>query len=178
MTVFTARASTGLSIVILILLGATGARPVSAQEFRRASETRTNAAYFYYAQPADATVQVELWGVPQPGLYEVPDSTNLRRLLTLAGGAGLGIRPENQKPPRVTVRLYRNGAPEGEPLLEARLQTILQNRLDEVPELRENDVVVVEKVQPTPFTWQDALSIVTTAASLTLLVLRILQFRN
>lgn len=160
-----------------VLLGGAGVQPVQAQEFGRIAETETNAAYFFYAQPGEATIQVALWGAPQPGLYEVPDSTDLGRLLTLAGGIPMQERQENQKPPRITVRLYRPEQSREEPLVETRAQRLLQGEVS-APQLRENDIVVVETVQPTQFTWQDGLSILSTAASLTLLVLRILRFRD
>jgi hypothetical protein len=160
------------TLLAAILLGTA---PAQAQEFGRIQDTKTNTAYFYYAQPGEATVQVALWGVPQPGLYEIPDSTDLDRLLTMAGGIPMQTRREGRKPPRITVRLYRPEQSRQDPLLEARIQDLLQGEVD-APQLRENDIVVVETVQPTQFTWQDGLSIVSTAASLTLLVLRILRF--
>lgn len=160
----------------MLLLG-TATVPAQAQEFGRIQETKTNTAYFYYAQPGEATVQVAVWGVPQPGLYEIPDSTDLDRLLTLAGGIPMQTRQEGRKPPRITVRLYRPERSRQDPLLEARIQKILEGEVD-APHLRESDIVVVETVQPTSFTWQDGLSIVSTAASLTLLVLRILRFSD
>jgi hypothetical protein len=166
------------SLGALLMLAALGtALPAQAQEFGRIQETKTNTAYFYYAQPGEATVQVSLWGVPQPGLYEIPDSTDLDRLLTLAGGIPMQERQENRKPPRITVRLYRPDRSREEPLVEARIQKILDGKVD-APPLRENDIVVVETVQPSQFTWQDGLSIVSTAASLTLLFLRILRFSD
>ena len=171
------RPATGGILLALLLLGAAGALPAQAQEFGRIQDTQTNTAYFFYAQPGEATVQVALWGVPQPGLYEIPDSTDLGRLLTLAGGVQMEARREGRKPPRITVRLYRPAQSRDEPLVEARAQEILQGEVD-APPLKEDDIVVVETVQPTSFTWQDGLSIVSTAASLTLLVLRILRFSD
>lgn len=166
-----------LGIALTLLgLGGVGGPTAQAQQFGRIAETETNAAYFFYAQPGQATIQVSLWGSGQAGLYEVPDSTHLDRLLTLAGGAaGLGERQENRKPPRVTVRLYRPNASRTEPVVDTRLKKILQGEVD-APELREGDVVVVETVQPSEFTFQDGVSILSTAASLTLLVLRIIRF--
>ena len=167
-----------LPTVFAVMLAAAvigGATPMAqAQEFGRIQETETNTAYFYYAQPAEATVQVAVWGVPQPGLYEIPDSTDLDRLLSLAGGIPMQQRQENRKPPRITVRLYRPERSRQDPLLEARVENLLEGRVDP-PRLRENDIVVVETVQPTSFTWRDGLSIGSTLLSLTLLVLRIMQ---
>jgi hypothetical protein len=166
----------GVALMVLGLGGVCGPT-AQAQQFGRIAETETNAAYFYYAQPGEATIQVALWGVPQPGLYEVPDSTNLDRLLTLAGGIQMQTRQENRKPPRIMVRHYRPAQSRQELLLETRIQNLLQGEVD-APELRENDVIVVETIQPSEFTFQDALSIVSTVSSLTLLVLRIIRFSD
>ena len=175
-SLFGGRSALGFALLLIVAGWGSVAPEARAQEFGRIGEVQTNASYFYYAQPGEATVQVSLWGMPQPGIYEVPDSTALDRLLTLAGGVNMQTRQENRKPPRITVRLYRGERGE-DPIVEARLEDILRGTA-EVPILRENDRVVVETVQPTSFTWQDGLSIVSTAASLTLLVLRILRFNN
>ena len=174
---FVPRSSLVRCVLLVMLLGGSGVGAAGAQEFGRVGEVQTNAAYFYYAQPGEATVQVSLWGVPQPGIYEIPDSTALDRLLTMAGGVNMQTRQENRKPPRITVRLYRSGESRQDPVLEARLQEILRGTVD-APQVREDDIIVVETVQPSSFTWQDALSIVSTGASLTLLVLRILRFSD
>jgi hypothetical protein len=165
------------TLLAAMLVGLATAVPVQAQEFGRIQETETNASYFFYAQPGEATIQVAVWGVPQPGLYEVPDSTDLDRLLSLAGGIPMQARREGRKPPRITVRLYRPEQSRQDPLLEARVQDLLQGEVG-APQLRENDVIVVETVQPDPFTWRDALSVVSTAASLVLLGLRIFRLSD
>jgi hypothetical protein len=155
-----------------------GAAPTAqAQEFGRIQETKTNAAYFYYAQPGEATVQVYVWGAAQAGIYEIPDNTSLARLLTMTGGVARGEREEGQKRPRITVRLFRPDQSREEPLLETRAQRVLQG-IVEAPQLREDDIIVIETIQPSQFTWRDGLSITSTLLSFTLLVLRILRFRN
>ncbi len=161
-----------------VLLGLVGtALPVQAQKFGRIEETNTNTAYFYYAQPGEATVQIYVWGAANAGIYEIPDSTSMARLLTMTGGIARGEREEDQKRARITVRHYRPEESRQEPLLEARAQEILKGNV-KAPRLREDDIVVVETVQPDQFTWRDALSIVTTGASLVLLGLRIFRFSN
>ncbi|WP_259225247.1 hypothetical protein [Salinibacter ruber] len=101
----------------------------------------------------------------------------MARLLTMTGGIARGEREEDQKRARITVRHYRPEESRQEPLLEARAQEILKGNV-KAPRLREDDIVVVETVQPDQFTWRDALSIVTTGASLVLLGLRIFRFSN
>jgi hypothetical protein len=170
-----------------------GVSPAQGQGFGRVEEMRqnSNVAYFYHAEPGEATVQVSVWGtIPATGIYEVPDSTDLDKLLTMAGGIPIGSRQEGREAQRFTVRVYRLGgasdrdrpasgrgggsADDGRTLLfEARVDSMLAGRTD-YPLLRDDDVVVVEAVQPRPpFTWRDVISIVSSAGTLVLLGLRI-----
>jgi len=162
--------------LLLVFLAIGTAPPAQAQEFGRIAETETNASYFFYAQPGEATIQVSLWGAGQAGLYEVPDSTHLDRLLTLAGGVpGVGEQQENVEPPEVTVRLYRDGRTEQDPVLETRIERLLRGEV-EAPLLRENDVVVVEvKRFERGFTVLAGLGVTGTILSLANLILRILE---
>jgi len=44
-------------------------------------------SYYYIAKPGELTMQVNLWGdVLKPGRYEVPITTDLVQLISLAGG--------------------------------------------------------------------------------------------
>jgi hypothetical protein len=149
-----------------------------AQEFGRIAETETNVAYFFFAQPGQATVQVSLWGVPSSGIYEIPAETDLDKLLTMAGGAQIGSRPENRKPPRITIRVYRPAESRETPIFEARLERMLSGDAT-YPTLEDDDIVVVETIQPSPgFGFRDVLSILTTAATLTLLGFRLARAFN
>ena len=147
---------------------------VQGQAFGRVEETKSNVAYFYHAQPGEATVQVSVWGtIPRPGIYEVPDTTDLDKLLTMAGGAPLQAYQENRTPPKITVRVYRPDGGDRSKIFEAPLDEMLRGTAS-YPALRDNDIVVVETMTfKRPFGWRDALSLVSTLASLTLLGLRI-----
>lgn len=163
---------------MLLCVLVVGPAAVHAQEFGRIAETETNVSYFFFARPGQATVQVSLWGVPRSGIYEIPDGTDLDKLLTMAGGAPIGTRQENQDPPRITIRLYRPSESREDPVLEVRLEKMLAGDVT-YPILQDDDIIVVETVQPVQgFTWRDGLSLVTTTASLTLLVLRLIRFSN
>lgn len=169
-------ASLLLAVGIWVGLGPTA----RAQEFGRLQEMkeRTNVAYFYFAEPGEATVQVQVWGtVPRPGIYEVPDSTTLNKLLTMAGGAAIGPRPESQKRPEITVQVYRPKASGRALLLQAPIEQILSGE-KHFRQFQDNDVLLVETVQQERFTWRDVLSLFSTVVSLTLLVVRILDIRN
>jgi protein involved in polysaccharide export with SLBB domain len=158
---------TGLSFVGL---------PTDAQgqAFGRVEETKSNVAYFYHARPGEATVQVSVWGtVPRPGIYEVPDTTDLDKLLTMAGGAPMEARVEDQEAPTITVRVYRPGKNGRNQIFESELVRMLQGN-PSYPSLRDDDIVVVETVRPKqPFGWRDVLSVLSTLGTLTLLGLRI-----
>lgn len=144
------------------------------QAFGRVEETKSNVAYFYHARPGEATVQVSVWGtIPKPGIYEVSDTTDLDKLLTMAGGAPLEARQKNRKPPRITVHVYRPREDGRIQIFEHRLETMLSGDV-QYPDLRDDDIVVVETVTfRRPFGWRDALSVASALGSLTLLALRI-----
>ncbi|WP_022836139.1 SLBB domain-containing protein [Salisaeta longa] len=160
--------------VLLLLLAWSG--PAHAQEIGRIAEMKetNNVAYFYFARPGQATVQVQLWGtVPRPGIYEIPINTDLDKLLTMAGGAPIAPRGENQDPPKIYVRVFRPATSTEAPLFEARLQDMLRGGLS-YPDLQDGDIITVETIRPPDgFTWRDALSLTSTGLSLTLLLLRI-----
>lgn len=169
-----------LLLACVLLVGVGLALDAQAQEFGRLEKMkeRTNVAYFYFAEPGDATVQVQVQGtVPRPGIYEVPDSTGLNKLLTMAGGAALEPRPENRERPEITIRIFRPEGPEQSRLLEASYEQVLGGE-KQFQNFSDEDVIVVETVQQRSFTWRDLLSFSSTALSLALLVVRILQIRN
>ena len=158
----------------LLLAAAVGATPASGQAFGRVEETKSNVSYFYHARPGEATVQISVWGtVPQPGIYEVPDTTDLDKLLTMAGGAPMEARTEGRDDATITVRVYRPEQDGRAQIFEAPLERMLQGNTS-YPALRDDDIVVVETVRPKqPFGWRDVLSVASALGSLTLLALRI-----
>jgi hypothetical protein len=117
---------------------------------------------------------VSLWGtVPRPGIYEVPDTTELDKLLTMAGGAPLEPTVEGRDDPTITVRVYRPEGGDRSLLFESQLQPMLDGEVS-YPDLRDDDIVVVNTVRPRePFSFRDALSITSTLGTLLLLGLRI-----
>jgi hypothetical protein len=162
--------------------------PADAQGFGRVEETNSNVAYFYHARPGQATVQISVWGtIPRPGIYEIPDTTDLDKLLTMAGGAPISSRREDRDPAKITVRVYRpqsaaqtegSDSSEGTSaprtmIFEAPLERMLAGQA-QYPDLRDDDIVVVETVQPKEgFSFRDVLSVASTLGTLTLLALRI-----
>ena len=161
---------------VLLLLGTSlrGGGDVQGQAFGRVEETNSNVAYFYHARPGEATVQVSVWGtIPRPGIYEVPDTTDLDKLLTMAGGAPLEARREGREAPAITVRVFRPEQNDRAKIFEQSLERMLRGQ-SSYPALRDDDIVVVETVRPKqPFGWRDVLSVASTLGTLTLLALRI-----
>lgn len=147
------------------------------QEFGRIEETKSTVAYFYFAEPGDATIQVAVWGsVGKTGIYEVPVETELDRLLTMAGGAPLTARSENQKR-EITIRLYREVDGKRRAIYEAPIEEMIANP-DAYPDIQDQDVMIVETITDQRFTFQTVLSLVSTLASLTLLGLRLFGRRR
>jgi len=167
-------------LLVGILASAWTADPAHGQRFGRIDETQSNVAYFYHAQPGDATVQVSVWGtIPRPGIYEVPDSTDLDKLLTMAGGAPLEPRQENRDAATINVRVYRPTPDSARSVLFASSIENMLSEDTEYPLLRDDDILVIETIQPRRrFTWRDALSVLSSLGTLTLLGLRIFGDRR
>lgn len=148
----------------------------SAQSLDRLQETETSVAYHYYARPGDATVQVSVWGtIGNTGIYEVPEDTQLDKLVTMAGGAPIDARQRGQDPDNIQIKLYRT-AENGERsvIYEASLERLIADT--QYPVLQDDDILVVELERArTPFRLRDALSITSSLASLTLLTLRLID---
>lgn len=155
------------------------AGPAAGQRFGRIEDTQSNVAYFYHAQPGDATVQVSVWGtIPRPGIYEVPDSTDLDKLLTMAGGAPLEPRQENRDAATVNVRVYRPTPDSARSVLFASSIEAMLSEDTDYPLLRDDDIIVIETIQPRRrFTWRDVLSVLSSVGTVTLLALRIFDRR-
>jgi hypothetical protein len=176
-------------IVLALLVSLLIPLDAQAQRFGRIEETQSNVAYFYHARPGEATVQVSVWGtIPRPGIYEIPDSTDLDKLLTMAGGAPVEPRQENRDPATITVKVYRpdfaspttpapNQSAERTLLFSSELKDMLSGTVA-YPVLRDEDIVVVEVIKPQRrFTWRDALSVLSSVGTITLLGLRIFDRR-
>jgi hypothetical protein len=175
----------GALCLLIALIGFLDAPTAHGQRFGRIEDTQSNVAYFYHAQPGEATVQVSVWGtIPRPGIYEVPDSTDLDKLLTMAGGAPVEPRQANRDPSTIIVRVYRADG-ENVPNETSDRALIFESELDKMlkgnvmyPTFRDDDIIVVETIRPRQrFTWRDAISVLSSVGTLTLLALRIFDRR-
>ncbi len=157
-----------LAGLLILVAGAAAAQAQSLEELRGAA-----GAFYTFADPTDITIEVKVWGAVQnAGLYEVRQGLPLSTLLTLAGGPAASVRDTGTSS-TLTVRLYRP-QPEGYPALffEARMQNEIL-MLEQDPTLLHGDVLVVEEVRRQRFNWLDALSVVTAAGTLVLVIERV-----
>ncbi|MEM0963813.1 MAG: SLBB domain-containing protein [Bacteroidota bacterium] len=131
------------------------------------SEQTVNTAPGYYQHhlPGEATIQVQVSGnVVSPGLYEIADETDLRQLLSLAGGPQVDIR-DPQRDRRVELRLIRPGTG----MIYGALLTDAAANPDRIPVLRHDDSLLIEVVDRRRFGWQDAATIIGAAGTVAFL---------
>lgn len=163
-----------VGIALTLFLGPGPARAqVSELERSRYGE----AAYYNYAEEADVTVLVNVWGaVRNPGLYEVPRGMRLSRLLSITGGPLAGERRRSSMQ-ELTLRLSR--ATEGGDVRAVVFEETMRDQVfvfEEDPTLQDGDVLTAERYMRDRFTWRDLIPIVGAAASVasTILSIRII----
>ncbi len=154
--------------IFLLMIGVAGGT-VQAQTL---DDLRSNpAAYYRFADPTDITIDLKVWGaVSNPGLYEVRQGMRLSTLLSLAGGPqGVERTTRTRRP--LTIRLWRpqpNGGP-----YQAIFETQMQDEIvvpNDDPVLLSGDVIVADEVVKQLFNWRDGLAILTSVASLVLVI--------
>lgn len=127
------------------------------------------ASYYNYSQPGDITIHVNVWGtVRNPGLYEVPQQTTLSTLFSLAGGPA--VTPRDRREERsIKIRLTRRQGDTPVVIFENTMEDgIFATRED--PILQAGDVLTVETITHRPFSWREALPIISTAASVGIMI--------
>jgi protein involved in polysaccharide export with SLBB domain len=138
---------------------------------------------YEYARPGRPTMTLYVWGaVSRPGIWEVEEEIALVELLSLvnvqAGRATReGVREER------FVRIYRGGARGGREVTApySARQLIFDALLEEVlkgeraaPALADGDILVLEvETHERVLTFRNVSSFIGTAASLTLLIIRL-----
>lgn len=135
---------------------------------------------FEYARPGQPTMTLYIWGaVSRPGIWHVEREATLVEILSLAnvqagGSEGEGVRVER------FLRVYRgSGAPPTAGAFPSR-DLVYEVPLEDLMsaqsalELRDGDVLAVEvETHRTWFTLRNISSVIGTAASLTLLIIRL-----
>lgn len=133
-------------------------------------------SYHVFAQPGEATIEVLVLGDAAAGVYVIGGETDLSKFLALIGGAGAeSVSPSTEI--TKTIRLLRQAGEGRSVVYEARLEDLLRDS-DSYPALRNGDVFTVETTVRNRFNLRDTLSIVSTLASVTLLVLRLVDATN
>ncbi|MEM1144592.1 MAG: hypothetical protein AAGI88_18585 [Pseudomonadota bacterium] len=162
------------SACVAVCVALLAAPLLSAQEIGRFEQIETNTApYYFHLKPGEATTQVYVWGaVVLPGVYEVGATTDLGKLLSLAGGPATS-RPVIEPGSRTsTIKLFR--AEEGRRLLL--YEALVEDMIEEpsaYPALRDGDVITVEIHEARGFGWRDGISLIGALAALGLAVDRL-----
>lgn len=152
-----------------LLLLACSALSLHAQSPTDFERSRYSPAAFYnFAQPGDVSILVNVWGtVRNPGLYQVPQGTRLRRLISLSGGPNL--TPSQRREKRtISLRVIRGNDPVLEETMEEQVSTTTEDL-----ELADGDVIALEMTTQQRFGWRDIIPIVNTAALIALALERI-----
>lgn len=157
-------------LTVLLLLVVTSAASAQSIDYERSRYSP--AAYYKYEQEGDVTILVSVWGaVKNPGLYEVPQSTQLNKIVSLAGGPSSGTHRFGTDE-EMTIRLLRED-PSG------RREVVFERHLEDdlfVPEeniaLRPGDIITFERSITEKFIWRDAFTIVSGVATLGLVLER------
>ena len=139
-------------------------RPVT--RIGQSEQTVSNApGYYQHHLPGEATIQVQVEGaVVNPGLYEIADETDLRRLLALSGGPRIDVR-DRQSERRVELRLIRPGTG----LIYGALLADAAGNPSVIPPLRHDDALLVEVIDKRRFGWQDAATVIGAAGTVAFL---------
>ena len=162
-----------LSVTFAVLLSVA---PAAAQAPRPTDVVAQGTSYFIFAAPGEATIELLVLGNAKSGVYVVGETTTFTELLALAGGVSAADRNENVRIER-TVRLLREQGAERVVVYEADADEALR-QTGAHPALMNGDMVTVETEVHNRFNLRDTLSIVTSLASVTLLVLRLIDASN
>jgi hypothetical protein len=161
----------GSALAILLSIS-----PAAAQSPRATDVISQGTSYFIFAAPGEATIELLVLGNARSGVYVVGETTSFTELLALAGGTGAADRNTSVRIER-TVRLLREQGGGRVVVYEAEEdEALIQTSVH--PTLMDGDMVTVETEVHNRFNLRDTLSIVSSLASLTLLVLRLADASN
>ena len=125
-----------------------------------------------FARPGRATMIVNVWGSARsPGLWRVERDVDLVDFLSVIGIPGVGDRQPGVRT-RTYVAIYRSVNAQRRNVYRERVEAILEDGA-QYPALQENDILAIEVEERNRIGLQLVSSIVGTASSITLLVLRL-----
>lgn len=135
-------------------------------------------AYYRFVRSGEVQIEVMALGsVRSPGLYAVGLGMTLDQLLGLAGGA-VNARRSSAERVRTVVRLYRQEEAGRALIYEEPMEHVLAGT-GQYPALQSGDTLVLEQiVRQRWFTLDRTVRLLSTAATFTLLILRIRDITN
>lgn len=158
--------------LVLFLLATT---PALAQR-NPTSVIAQGTSYHVFAQPGEATIEVLVLGDASAGIYVVGADTNLSKFLALIGGAGAESTSDEREVTK-TVRLLREEAGQRVVVYEAEVEELVRDP-SAYPQLQDGDVFSIETEVSRRFNLRETLSIVSSLSTLTLLVIRLIDFAS
>ncbi len=163
-------ASRSLFAFFLLLL------PLAGTSYAQDFGSEREAFIYDFARPGRATITVYVWGqIGSPGIWQIEPGTTLIELLSAARVPGVGS--EQQEYRRITrVKIYRGRGVQRQLVYEAELRDLLTEEQQTYPTLRDGDILEVEVDQDRRLTFRTITQYVGTAASLTLLALRLARY--
>ncbi len=166
-------------VVALCVFQGAAARSAQAQETVGLGGVEVGGtAYHTFVRSGEVRIEVlALGSVRSPGIYAVGLGMTLDQLLALTGGASVSTRSSEERI-RVMVRLYRQEAGQRRLIYEKPLERMLTGT-EQYPVLQDGDALMVETiVRQQWFTLERALRFLSTAGTLFLVILRIVDASN
>lgn len=161
----------GAALGLLLALASAGA----AQPVQDVQTSGT--AYFVYAEPGAPTVEVLVLGEgARNGIYRIQEGTTLTELLALGGSTPTSSETDRQIVEAV-VRVLRASGDGRTTVYEATVEQALREP-QRHPDLQDGDVVeydVTYEEVAEPFTFRDGLELAARVASISLLILRLVD---
>lgn len=129
-----------------------------------------------YARPGEATQTVYVWGaVGTPGIWQIEPGTGLVELFSVVRPTGYGEESPGTRT-EILLRIHRTTDGETRVVTEMPLSELLDMPPPERPSLQPQDVVEVRNIQTRTFSFETVSTVIGTLSSVTLLVIRILDF--
>lgn len=141
-------------------------------DFGRVTGTESTAGpYYFFTERGAPTVRVELWGaVAQPGLYDLRAGTDLRTLLSIAGGPTFEFIPTQRQRIDIVITRGPDGARERLEVLDIEAATLNDN-----PLLQDGDTVLVRSKSRVAFSYREVITLVASVLGIILAVDRLTQ---
>ncbi|WP_022835592.1 hypothetical protein [Salisaeta longa] len=128
-------------------------------------DANTNPNIQTYGRPGYPKITIFVWGTPTGGTWSIEEGTDLVEFLSVsAGGANMTDRSPDRRI-IYTVKLYRRGQTQGDPIFSARLENLFARRID-YPSLQNGDILVLDAEAKRRLSWRDISQVTGTIASL------------